>query len=151
MRDGLRHFKGSLADVWPAVYQVRADLHALRLPPPSDVVTNATPLVARVYRGLWIADCVDCAGAEFVWLAEPVAMCASCFNVMIGHHWRPVIVPANPQDIEAVLNARPMLENRNWSPAAVPSQVRARYRLPSETLADLQIENISYGVPESVP
>ena len=81
-------------------------------------------VLARVNYGRWIADCPDCAGAELV---EPGKLfsCRSC-----GAEPRRVVFPDERGEIEELLLARPMAENRNWE--------------PGETLADLRRENEEY-------
>lgn len=103
----------------------------------------ATPLVARVNHGTWIAPC-PCAApglprpGMIVFKDTPIAWCLRCENAEVGGAWRPVVLP--PPDevaaIEALLSARPDLATRNWE--------------PGETVADLAAENAAHGLVEGV-
>lgn len=109
--------------------------------PSLDVVTDAgAPLVAEINHGRWIARC-PCkarptkrrpeAPGGVVWLEYPYIWCVRCKNRATAGAWRRVILPADRERIEALLLARPDPETRNW--------------LPSESVADLERENIEHG------
>jgi hypothetical protein len=95
-------------------------------------VSDAPPIKARVNHNRWIAECPDCAGAEFVWLDEPLFMCQSCFNGVVGGLWRRVQLPPSVGEVEAALRLRPLPATRNWE--------------PGETPADLHAENAAHGL-----
>jgi hypothetical protein len=83
---------------------------------------------ARVCYGRWLADCPVCGGAVDVDPREPVFLCVSC-------GWpgkiAPVDFPAQRNEIERLLLARPMTYNRNW--------------FPGEPLEHLREENRQFG------
>jgi hypothetical protein len=86
--------------------------------------SSAKPVYAFVEHGRWLAKC-ECGGAEAVW-DEGLFMCQSCWNSAYKHNFRPVVFPEQRQEIEAILELRPLL-NRNW--------------LLGETVAQLRKEN----------
>lgn len=97
-------------------------------PRPLTEVSDAEPLLARVYEGSWIVDC-PCGGADFAWLAAGVTMCGSCGNMgkpMRGK-WRRFVIAGDRRAIERHLLARPVPATRNW--------------LPGETMGSLIREN----------
>ena len=111
-----------------------------RIPPLSHVVATATPMVARVNHGVWIASC-SC-GAKgnppagcVVSLIEPLGWCVRCHNRAWGGGWRPITVPVSETvaQIEAILVCRPNIGDRNWE--------------PEETVADLLAQNREHGDP----
>jgi hypothetical protein len=110
------------------------------IPPISHVVMTAPPLVARVNHGRWIASC-SC-GARglptpgcIVFLGVLLGWCVRCNNGAWGGGWRMVQAPQleTRVQIEAVLEQRPRIEDRNWE--------------PGETVADLIRENREHGDP----
>ena len=119
-------------------HQRKAARLGVKVPPiRSDTVADVPPLFARIYHGLWIADCPDCRGAEFVWLDEPYFMCANCINAKVGHKWRQVVLPANRAEIERILLVRPMEINCNWDRTQSPKEMRKENRdrgLPEEMI-----------------
>jgi hypothetical protein len=74
-----------------------------------DETPAGTPLIARVERGQWIADC-ECGGATFVDPEWPFTFCFSC-RANNGH-LRPVTFPENWREIEQMLLARPVNDLR---------------------------------------
>lgn len=113
---------------------------ASSIPPLTHVVATATPLVARINHGVWIASC-SC-GAKgmpspgcVVFLDQLVGWCVRCGNQGWGGGWRPVVAPGPAERalIEAVLLCRPNVGDRNWE--------------SSETLADLIAQNREHGDP----
>lgn len=110
------------------------------IPPLDHVVRTATPLVARVNGGVWIASC-ECgargtpAPGSVVWLSQPLLWCVRCGNQAVGHGWRPVSVPSRwyRDEIEAVLDFRPNASDRNWE--------------IHESISDLARQNIVAGDP----
>lgn len=119
----------------------RRYLMALGYKPPSlaAVADDATPLMAQVNHGVWVA--LDGCGARegvygggVVWLDRPVVWCPLCSNRAYGRKWRPVVLPADREAIEAALLPRPDITTRNW--------------LPGESVADLLAENAEHGIEE---
>lgn len=116
------------------------------IPPMDRVVATAAPLVARVNHGNWIASCTcgapprpDIPGLPnpgmVVFLDVPLGWCVRCGNKAWGGGWRPVTIPSPDERalIEAVLDCRPNVGDRNWE--------------PSETVADLVAQNREHGDP----
>lgn len=91
--------------------------------------TEAVAVFANENR--WIAECPDCHGAQMACKADARFMCNECANGAIGGKWRPVVWPADVDQIEAVLDQRPLV-NRNW--------------LPGESLDDLRAKNAEHGL-----
>lgn len=81
-------------------------LNVLGLDKPSGVEVRA-----RIWQGQWIADC-ECGGAEFVEPTEPVFYCFSCGNRDNNNYVRPVEFPAQREEIEAAILARPVHDVR---------------------------------------
>ncbi len=134
--DGRRHFQATMATVATFGHiGIMAQRVGLRLPPTSEV--SPTPsLKARLYRNQWIVDCPDCGNAEFAFVDEPVFMCSNCFNgAVAGRQWRRVEFPADREEIEVIIRARPLPHNRNWA--------------PGETVHDLRRENHEHGLPSA--
>ena len=83
-------------------------------------------LEARINQNRWIVDCPFCKGAEAVWPGELWFLCAGCKNNDSRLAIR-VEIPKDQAMIEAVLEKRDNLENRNWA--------------PGESVKDLEKEN----------
>lgn len=66
------------------------------------------PVLPEVWQGQWIARCEDCNGASFIDPDEPLFFCFGCGNRSNGGYCRPVDIPANWKEIEAVLLERPV-------------------------------------------
>lgn len=110
------------------------------IPPLSETVATARPLVACVNGGNWIARC-DCGGrgvpspGGIVFAETPVVFCLRCLNGGTGRGWRPVLLPLPGlrAEIERVLVCRPHAGDQNWE--------------PGETVADLIAQNVEHGDP----
>ena len=108
------------------------------IPPLDDVAEGASPLVAEVNHGTWIAPC-SCGAPGLpapgcvVFLDAPLAWCVRCSNAETSGRWRPVLLPPDDERvaIEAVLACRPQAGDRNWE--------------PTETVADLVAQNVEHG------
>jgi len=87
-------------------------------------VDKSEPVMAFVNKGKWLIKC-ECGGAEKAW-EEGLFMCQSCWNAGHKHKCRRSIFPEQREEIERLLDKRP-LENRNW--------------FPGETVDDLLREN----------
>lgn len=110
------------------------------IPPLDHVVATSAPLVARVNHGIWIASCsCGARGAPtpgcVVFLDSPLGWDVRCGNRPWGGGWRPIVVPDSEERrlIEAVLDCRPNVVDRNWE--------------PGETVADLVGQNREHGDP----
>lgn len=127
IRDGRQQFMGMpFGQMVEMVYGPLSQMHDVPLPPLTALAVGVAPGLAYINHSRLIADCPDCGGAEFVWRDGPhVMLCASCLNGGIGHRWRPVVLPADLAEIEAVLAARPLPQNRNWAPGETIGQLRA--------------------------
>jgi hypothetical protein len=68
---------------------------------------TGTPVVARIWKGQWIADC-ECRGASFVDPDEPIFFCFGCGNRELGQRPRPVTFPVDWKEIERLLLERPV-------------------------------------------
>lgn len=110
------------------------------IPPLSQTVVTARPLVASVNGGNWIARC-DCGGrgvpspGGIVFAETPVVFCLRCLNGSTGRGWRPVLLPLPGlmAAVERVLLCRPHAGDQNWE--------------PGETVADLIAQNVEHGDP----
>ncbi len=101
--------------------------------PPLDQIADTEPVIAIVNCNRWVVQCPDCAGAEFVWREGPhLLMCQSCWNSTVGHKWRRVVIPQEAEQVEAILEARPLPDTRNWR--------------PQESLTDLADQNRAHGL-----
>lgn len=86
---------------------------------------------AFVYNSAWVVVCPYCPEQMY---AEPdeLFFCSNCLMHANKHRAVRIIFPAIRVEIEALLNMRPLPENRNW--------------LLVETVNDLLQENIKHGV-----
>ena len=90
-------------------------------------VSDAHPVVAYVNDSRWVAQC-ECGSAQLVSKVDRRFFCVECLNRKVGGAWVKVIWPKNPQEIEAVLEARPFPKNRNWMPGESVAQLQAENR-----------------------
>lgn len=115
----------------------RTYLQRLGYAPPHLAAVGSSPLTAVVNHGVWVA--LDGCGTRegvhgggVVWLDRPMVWCPLCRNKVAGWRWRPVVLPAEREAIEAALLARPDVATRNWH--------------PGETVDDLRRENRDHGL-----
>lgn len=137
--DGTSHFGRTLQEVIchpDSPHMLLARRAGVTIPKLAGNVVPSPPIMARVNHNRWIADCPDCNGAEFVFLDELHFWCANCQNASVGHKWRRVKLPENRADIEAILLARPLPDNRNWS--------------VDDDLNAMRQENLDHGLPAEV-
>lgn len=134
IKDGRLHFGTDLATVAAALHAGAAVRDGVTMPPLTEVAADH-PVLARLHRNQWIADCPDCKGTQFVWLDEPLFLCVSCWNAMAGGAWRPIVLPQNRAEIERVMLARPLPHNRNWGED------------PDMSMDDYRAENVAHGFP----
>lgn len=133
--DGAAHFGADLDVVYRhhPVFVESARRVGVEVQPLDRIAHGAPPAFARINHNRLICDCPDCGSAVYVWREGPhVMLCPDCWNGAIGGAWRPVMVPDNLAEVEAILGARPLPGNRNW-------------QLP-ETLEDLRSQNREHGV-----
>jgi hypothetical protein len=90
---------------------------------------DATPVVARLEGGTWLADCL-CGNGCVTSPALGFACCFGCGAVLISIQFpmRTMI-----EEIEEIVLQRPRAFNRNW--------------LPHETVDQLKAENLARGLP----
>lgn len=121
------------------------------VPPLSHVVATAAPMVARVNHGLWIASCECGAPREklptpgcVVFLDVPLGFCVRCGNRAWGGGWRRIAVPDHETRarIEAVLDARPNVEDRNWEPSETVDDLVAQNREHGDPVPDLRLTTV---------
>ena len=109
--------------------------HGGQVPPdiPLDLGTLST-LEAFVNDSRWIVACPTpgCGSAFIVDSRSPLYLCMFCGNSTTNGAWLRVVFPQDKRSIETTLRRRPKLSNRNW--------------LPSESVADLERENMEHGV-----
>ena len=85
---------------------------------------------ARIEYARFIVDCPNCNSAEFAF-EDNLFLCSQCKNSDIQGKIRQVLMPKDRIGIENILSKRAIV-NRHW--------------YPSETMADLQKENLKMGV-----
>lgn len=111
-------------------------------------VPAGEPLLARIHRGQWIADC-ECGGATFVDPEWPFTYCFTCRQN--GDHIRPVTFPENWKEIERVILERPVNDRAGLTDLERAGLARpmilvedkgglAREWGPHETVADLHAQ-----------
>ena len=95
---------------------------------------RGVPVKARIWQGQWIADCdvEGCGGAEFVEPTEPLFFCFSCTNRLNGHFVRPVQIPEQWQEIEALVLERPVNDVRGQTDLERANQAKARVVVVSD-------------------
>lgn len=136
------------------VRMMRADLE--RRGRASQLIVHVSSFArAYVYSGDWVADCPNgCGNVEFVTDKPPrlrgaigcwgdrkdLYVCSYCGYMTNSIRW-----PDNADQIEAVLDRRPIPHTRNWYPAGHSTAVRLR--IPDgQTVAELETENMEHGV-----
>jgi hypothetical protein len=87
-------------------------------------------VLAEVVHSRWLVRCPYCPSASRVTVEDPRFFCTFCGND--GEGWHRVEFPADREQIEAVLSARPLTQTRNWR--------------PHETVDDLAAENRQHGI-----
>lgn len=132
--DGRAQFGRSLNDyARRGLLRKLADRAGVQLPNRS-VVSDAKPLPAMLHRDRWVVRCPDCGTGAFVWLDEPLTMCAYCWNVKADGKWRRVALPdeATRVKVEQIVGRRPFPHQRCWI---------------GQSLAALRRENVQNGDP----
>jgi hypothetical protein len=99
------------------------------------------PVRAYLNHGRWIAGCGRqyCANAERLEPRQALFHCSSC-------RWEALVEwPPDVDEIQAVLEMRPVPETRNWFPAG--HELALRSGCPhGQTAVDLLAENYEYGI-----
>lgn len=98
---------------------------------------------AYVYAGMWVAECpARCGNVERLFVKDvrlSVFHCSHC-NCMADIEWA-----TDEAEIMAVLERRPVADNRHWYPASHELAIRAN--IPhGQTVKDLENENREHGV-----
>ena len=93
-------------------------------------LSTEASLEARIEYARFIVDCPNCNNAEYAF-EDGLFFCSVCNNSDIGGRTRMVKMPKDRTEIEGLLSVRP-IKNRHW--------------YPSETVEDLQGENIAYSL-----
>lgn len=102
-----------------------------------DVNESAAPVIARVERGRWIADCPDCGATMFLLPAPEPFICGDCFNSAIGRRYRRVTWPRDIEQVETLLLRRAEPRTRGFDPRR-------------EQVKDLRRENREHGISDEV-
>ena len=100
-------------------------------PQPKGYAPDAEPVHVVVNHGRWLVRCRNCPGAELARRRHPWFWCTSCYNHHLDNRLIPVIWPADPDAIAALLGPRP-LHAKNWE--------------PGESLDVLRAENMEHGI-----
>lgn len=132
IRDGSRDLRSYLEACYPRA----------AIPPMTLITYTAEPMIGRVNHGIWIASCL-CGMPGLprpgcvLDLTNPLGWCVRCSNGYWSGGWRPVILPPPDvrESIEAVLDCRARVEDRNWD--------------PTESIDDLIQQNLAHR--ERVP
>lgn len=119
------------------------------------VVHESSYARAYVYSGDWVADCPnDCGNVEFVcdkpaklrgvtmcWGdRKDVFTCSYCGYMTNSIQW-----PNDAEQIQSVLDRRPIPHTRNWYPEGHATAVKLR--IPDgQTVTELEAENDEHGV-----
>ena len=93
-------------------------------------VLDKKPLEARIEYARIIVDCPNCNSAEYAF-EDKLFFCSQCGNSDIQGKVRKVKMPKDRKQVEEVLGKR-AIKNRHW--------------FPSETIEDLENENISHDL-----
>lgn len=92
---------------------------------------------ARINASRWIVDCPLPGCHEAVHTAPGLPFfCPNCLNVTNDGRAYQVVFPADLEDIERILSARPLPVTRNW--------------MPGEPIEQLLLENRQHRVPGGV-
>lgn len=97
------------------------------------IAPKSEAVEVRAEHGRWLVDCPDCKGAQYAPLTDHRFMCNNCANLAIGSLWRPVVWPKDRENIETLLEARPMLHNQNWNPGETVGDLRNEEPQPEPT------------------
>uniref|UniRef100_A0A6M3LGE0 Uncharacterized protein n=1 Tax=viral metagenome TaxID=1070528 RepID=A0A6M3LGE0_9ZZZZ len=93
-------------------------------------IYDGKPLEARIEYARYIVDCPNCNSAEYAF-EDKLFFCSQCLNSDIQGKVRKVKMSKDRKGIETALGKRAII-NRHW--------------LPTETVKDLDKENLKMGV-----
>lgn len=94
---------------------------------------DVDPLIVWGNHGRWVVECpTGDGGAQFASRQDNRFMCIECLNVAVGGLWIPVVWPDDVADLEAVLDARPVEENRNWVAGQTVDDLLAEDQSPQD-------------------
>lgn len=75
-------------------------------------------------HGRWIVQCPDCNGAQLACSTDRRFMCSECGNVAIDGLWRPVVWPADHQELGELISVRADRTRQNYEPGETVAQIR---------------------------
>lgn len=99
----------------------------------------AASIAVQVNDGRWLVQCPGCQSAQMASRTDRRFYCGECSNGSHGGQWVSVTWPADGDDIDTVLAARPDPTTRNWVPTKGDGS--------PETVADLIAENDVHSIP----
>jgi hypothetical protein len=123
------------------------------------IIWRSTCVRAYFYRGRWVGDCPveGCKNAEYLTVEPLYANRYTvesgwdrkdyyiCSNLQCGTVTTSIAFPQNADEIETVLNLRPVAMTRNWYPAGHMTAVMHGIE-DGQTVADLIKENLDHGI-----
>jgi len=123
------------------------------------IIWRSTCVRAYVYRGRWVGKCPveGCENVEYLTVEPLFANRYSiesrwerkdyfiCTNEQCGTVTTSIAFPQNADEIEDVLNLRPVALNRNWYPAGHITAVMHGIE-DGQTVAELIAENLEHGI-----
>lgn len=131
----------------------------LRGKPGQLIIWRSSCVRAYFYRGRWVGECPveGCKNAEYLTVEPLYANRYSkeigwdrkdyfiCSNLVCGTVTGSIAWPENADEIEEVLNRRPLAVTRNWYPAGHLTAVQ--HGIPDgQTIAELIAENTEHGI-----
>ena len=97
--------------------------------PPDDQVSKEVRQV-RVNHGRWVVDC-PCGGAQLACRTDRRMFCVDCLHTANGGQWVTVAWPDDVEQIEALLESRPV-GLQNWDPGETVGVLHAENALLRE-------------------
>ena len=79
--------------------------------------------ITGAWLARWLARC-ECGGWEDVTPADPVHFCLSCYNREAGNRLRPVVFPAQREEVESLLMERDDGPRRNYDHGETVAELR---------------------------
>lgn len=107
--------RGQPAEDWSQIPGAELVYHWLnykmgrRMVPPAEFVPDAPPVYARINQNRWLGDCANCGNACIVSMVDLRFGCTEC-----QRDWVALIVPADPEAVEAEMLLIPQTYLRNW-------------------------------------
>lgn len=93
------------------------------VPPIGDADGPAVPVEAN--HGQWIVHCPYCRSAQHAPLTDRRFFCATCLNTEAQNKTLPIEWPAELARIAELLDARPYITTRNWTPGEAVAELEA--------------------------